>query len=121
MPKITVEYTSNLTSNNAFEPKEFLQAINQTVGKISAFDPASIKTVAHCNTEYAIGIEPGNFASIDIRIEILDGRSQEVKIQTVLSVVEVIKEKVKKLPGFNIQYSVDLGEMERSTFIKADL
>lgn len=121
MPKITVEYSSNLTSNNAFEPKELLQAINQAVAKTSVFDPTSIKSVAHCNDDFAIGVEPGNFAAIDIKIEILDGRSQETKVQTVLNVVNVIKEKVKKVPGLDIQYSVDLSEMERATFIKDTL
>lgn len=118
MPKITVEYTANLTDNNLFEPRELLTAINQAMASIPAYKEGSIKSIARSNNVYVIGTEPVNRAFVDVKIEIISGRTPEVKMNTSLKVMAVLKEHIKKMPGLETQLSVDIADMDSTTFLQ---
>lgn len=121
MPKITVEYSANLTDNNLFEPRELLSAINQAMASIPAYKEGSIKSVARSNNVYVVGTKAVNSAFVDVKIEIISGRTPETKINTSVKVMAVLKEQIKKMPGLETQLSVDIADMDSTTFLKEDV
>lgn len=121
MPKITVEYSANLTANNLFEPRELLSAINQAMASIPAYKEGSIKSVARSNNVYVVGTKAVNRAFVDVKIEIISGRTPETKINTSVKVMAVLKEQIKKMPGLETQLSVDIADMDSTTFLKEDV
>lgn len=121
MPKITVEYSANLTDNNLFEPRELLSAINQAMASIPAYKEGSIKSVARSNNVYVVGTKAVNRAFVDVKIEIISGRTPETKINTSVKVMAVLKEQIKKMPGLETQLSVDIADMDSTTFLKEDV
>lgn len=121
MPKITVEYSANLTDNNLFEPRELLSAINQAMASIPAYKEGSIKSVARSNNVYVVGTKAVNRAFVDVKIEIISGRTPETKINTSVKVMAVLKEQIKKMSGLETQLSVDIADMDSTTFLKEDV
>ncbi|QIQ21693.1 5-carboxymethyl-2-hydroxymuconate Delta-isomerase [Zophobihabitans entericus] len=117
MPKITVEYSKNLTDQQAFDPRTLLVEINKAVNSVGEFKEQNIRSVIHCNDVFVVGIHPENRAFIEVSIQIIDGRSFAIKNDVTTRVLNVLKAQVKPVGNLGINFSVDVSDLNRNVFV----
>ena len=115
MPHLTLEYTSNLP---AFDVQQALLAFNTVLIESGHFEGPDIKSRAVRLDSFMVGDYsfPTGFAHVTLRL--LDGRSPETKGMLANDLLGVLQSLVHTDNATALQLSVDICDMERSSYAK---
>lgn len=115
MPHLVIEYTDNLALP---DPAAWLSAANAALVASGQFIEADIKSRAYPVAAFHIGTEPAARAFVAARLSILSGRSIEVKQDLSQRVLQALQQHLPPATGLSTQVSVEVVEIERSTYAK---
>ena len=115
MPHLVIEYTDNLALP---DPASCLSTVNAALAASGQFEEADIKSRAYPVAAFRIGTEHAGRAFVAARLSILSGRSLETKQDLSQRVLLALQRHVPPAPGLSTQVSVEVVEIERSTYAK---
>lgn len=115
MPHINLEYTRNITN---FDAQGILSALNQVCLDTGLFGEADIKSRAVGLDDFQVGVKPGLRAFVHVRIALLSGRGSEQKKGLSNGVLAMLMDRVKVGEGMEIQFSVEVVDMDRGCYAK---
>lgn len=127
MPHLTLEYSANLaTLAPAFKPATALAAINRAAFASGLFGEADIKSRALACEQFCIGVEAAPRAFAHLRVALLSGRSGEERRQLAAQLLAALKstvdgqneQKSGRIPGGEIQLSVETCDLDRPSYAK---
>ncbi|MBD1600645.1 5-carboxymethyl-2-hydroxymuconate Delta-isomerase [Pseudomonas typographi] len=117
MPHLHVEYTPNLA---ALEPQKLLLRLNHALVATGQFaHEADIKARATAVEVFQVGTMPAERGFIYARLAILSGRPEQVKKTLSDALLEVLKGAAPWPPGLDVQFGVDIVDMDRASYGKA--
>jgi 5-carboxymethyl-2-hydroxymuconate isomerase len=115
MPHITLEYTRNLPGIDA---AALLSKINAQLAASGVFGEADIKSRAFALDVFAVGTATGGRGFVRVEAAILDGRTPEVKRALSAGLLQVLKDNVPPASGLEVQFSVEIRDMDRDSYAK---
>lgn len=118
MPQTIVQYSNNLIEKGAFDPTNLALDINKVLAGLQTFGDTDLKCIVSGNDLYARSTQPENKAFLMVVVNILSGRSLEIRQQISKDIVSLLKSKIKLVEGLEIQVSVDVHEMNKETYCK---
>ena len=122
MPQTIVEYSNNLVEKGAIDPKSLPADINKVLAASQTFADADLKCIVHGNDLHARSCAPSeNKAFLWVVVNILSDRPLELRQRISKDIIAMLKSKIKRVDGLEIQISVDVHEMSRDIFIKENL
>lgn len=117
MPHLHLEYTPNLPD---LEPQKLLLRLNHALLATGQFaNEADIKARARALDAYLVGTTPAERGFIYARLAILSGRSESVKKTLSDAILEVLKGAAQWPQGLDVQFGVDIVDMDRASYGKA--
>ena len=119
MPHMFVEYSSNL---NGLNEDLLLEKLNAAVcANPTVSDEADVKTRIHALNQYRIGLHPANRAFVHVQLNLMAGRTPEIKKQLSDAIAAVLKAHVQAPDTLKVQLSVDICDMDRDSYFKGTL
>lgn len=119
MPHLHVEYTANLAE---LEPRKLLLRLNHALMATGQFaSEADIKARASALEVYQVGTAPAERAFVYARLAILSGRPDAVKKALSDALLEVLQGAAAWPPGLDVQFGVEIVDMDRPSYGKARL
>ncbi|MDH4566386.1 5-carboxymethyl-2-hydroxymuconate Delta-isomerase [Pseudomonas sp. BN414] len=115
MPHLVIEYSANLPGFNAAAT---LAACNGFLADISEAD---IKSRAVRHEHFLVGTASNGRGFVHATLWLLSGRPENVKQALSRGVLEAIEQTFNKPDDLDVQLSVQMQDMERSTYSKAFL
>jgi 5-carboxymethyl-2-hydroxymuconate isomerase len=115
MPHLVIEYTENLALP---DPAACLSTVNAALVASGQFEEVDIKSRAYAVAAFRIGAAQAGRAFVAARLSILSGRSVETKQDLSQRVLQALQQHVPSGTGLSTQVSVEVVEMERSTYAK---
>lgn len=115
MPHIHVEYTRNIAN---FDAKGVLGALNQVCLDTGLFGEADIKSRAVGLDDFQVGVKPELRGFVHVRVALLSGRSTEQKKGLSDGVLTMLMDRVKAGAGMEVQFSVEVVDMDRACYAK---
>ena len=115
MPHLTIEYSSNTPE---FDAHALLLECNQTLFESGQFVEIDIKSRAVRLDTFVVGTEPDKRAFVYARLALLSGRSPEIKRDISRRLHAVLEKRFQHSNGLNLQFSVELQDMDRDSFLK---
>ena len=115
MPHLVIEYSENLAS---LDPAACLTAANAALVASGQFDEADIKSRAYRVAAFRIGAADDGRAFVAARLSILSGRSLETRQDLSQRVLQALQQHLPPAAGLSTQVSVEVVEIERSTYAK---
>jgi 5-carboxymethyl-2-hydroxymuconate isomerase len=116
MPHLHVEYTRNLPIT---EVETLLLRLNHALMATGHFaNEADIKSRAVEVQTFRIGTAPGTRGFLYAKLALLAGRSPEAKKQVSDALLEVLKQAAAWPPGSDIQFGVEIVDMQRESYGK---
>ena len=115
MPHLTIEYSSNTPE---FDARALLLECNQALFDSGQFTEIDIKSRALRHDTFVVGTEPANRAFVYARLALLSGRSPEIKRDISRRLNDVLSKFFQHSNGLNLQFSVELQDMDRDSFLK---
>lgn len=116
MPHLTLEYTANLPG---LDVRQALVALNAALMDSGHFEGPDIKSRALRLADHLVGdgTEAGAFAHVTLRL--LSGRTSEVKTKLANRLLDVLRLAAVADGVTPVQLSVEVLELERSSYAKA--
>lgn len=116
MPHVVVDYSSNLEN---FEPKQLLLEINNALVETDYCQAIDIKSRAHKDDVFVIGLETEQQAYVHVKVYLLSGRNQQQKTD----IGEKVFAALLADPKLNqqkivVQSCVELIEMPKQDYFK---
>lgn len=108
MPHCIIEFSENLT--DSVSPDEMVKTVYQAALDTDLFDPATVKSRA-ISYQHILG-NAERF--VHVTAKILSGRTTEQKI----ALSNLIMERLQGLPFPAVELSVDIVDMEKTTYSK---
>lgn len=119
MPHLTVEYSSNLAG---FPQAQALRELNLAVtSSPEVLDEADLKTRIVALDHYAIGTAPAARAFVYAQLRLLSGRTPEAKKDLSARIAAVLGRLTPRPEGVAVQLSVEIVDMDRSSYAKERL
>ncbi len=116
MPHLTVEYSGNLPH---FPEAETLSALNATLcAHPEVQDEADLKTRFVVADSFEIGTAPANRAFVHAQLRLLSGRTPEAKKDLSGRIAAVLRDLTPRPQGVMVQLSVEVVDMDRSSYAK---
>jgi len=117
MPHLHLEYTPNLTQLNA--DVALLRLNNALVASGQFAAESDIKSRAMKVEYFRVGTGLGERGFVHVTLSLLSGRSPEIKKQLADSLLAVLQELGPWPAGLSVQCSVEMVDMDRSSYAKA--
>ena len=119
MPHLYVEYSANLTG---LPEQQMLSELNAAVcSHPTIADEFDVKSRIAPVQQFVIGTAPAQRGFIHARLQLMSGRTPEVKKELSERIAQVLRRLTPKPQGMLVQVSVDIGDMERSCYHKSQL
>ncbi|MDH4872188.1 5-carboxymethyl-2-hydroxymuconate Delta-isomerase [Pseudomonas sp. BN515] len=118
MPHLVIEYSANLPD---FDAAATLAACNGFLAGTGHFSEADIKSRSIRHEHFLVGTASDGRAFVHATLWLLSGRPENVKQALSRGVLEAIEQNFNKPDGLDVQLSVQMQDMERSTYAKAFL
>jgi len=116
MPHLTLEYTENVQPEVAFD--DLFARLHQVLVNVGAIAIGNCKSRARCLDIYYIGDGEPQHAFVHLVIRLIEGRSVELKRQIGRECLEVLEEFFTPSPGLELQTTVEIQDIERTTYLK---
>lgn len=116
MPQITLEYSSNISSEVNF--KNMLLEIHRNVSQIINCDILNCKSRVTKLDSFLIGEGDLNNAMIHLAVAILDGRTEEVKTELGEKILSILEAYFAGVSGLKIQITVEVKDLQRKFYFK---
>jgi 5-carboxymethyl-2-hydroxymuconate isomerase len=118
MPHLVIEYSANL---HGFDAAATLAACNGFLADTGHFGEADIKSRVVRHEHFLVGTRAEGRGFVHATLRLLSGRPENVKQALSRGVLEALQASFAKPEGMDVQLSVQLQDMERSTYAKAFL
>lgn len=118
MPHLVVEYSANLSGLDAAAT---LAACNGFLADTGHFSEADIKSRALRHEQFRVGTAAEGRGFVHLSLWLLSGRPENVKQALSRGLLEALEQTFIKPDGMDVQLSVQVQDMERSTYSKAFL
>lgn len=119
MPHIYVEYTNNLQGINE---TALINAVTRAVcDHPSVADEADVKARIAEVSKYQIGHNNAGRAFAHVELRLMAGRSAEAKKELSDRIAAVLKTEIPAQTNLVVQLSVDVVDMEKSSYFKGKL
>jgi len=116
MPHLIVEYSDNLSG---FPKAEMLKALNQAVAASPEIqDESDLKTRLIALDSYESGTAPASRAFVHAQLRLLSGRTPDAKKDLGERIIGVLRRLTPRPAGLAVQLSVEMVDMDRSTYVK---
>ena len=115
MPHLTLEYSSNL---QALKLSAVLRELNQALLASGQFQEADIKSRAVERDAFVVGVAAEERGFVHARIEILSGRTAEVKQGISRSIAEVLRLACAGHVRCPTQVTVSIIDIDRDSYSK---
>lgn len=112
MPHLILEHSANIESH--IMQSEVIQHLHATMIASGLFNASDVKSRSYCTHNFAVGEKAMNGSFGHVSIYLLEGRTQEQKINLTQSIRKTLGE---HLHGVD-QLSVDIRDMVRDTYQK---
>ena len=118
MPHLVIEYSANLPG---FDAAATLAACNEFLADTGHFSEADIKIRVVRHDQFRVGTAREGRGFVHVTLWLLSGRPENVKQALSRGVLEALEQTFTKPEGLDVQLSVQMQDMERSTYSKAFL
>lgn len=119
MPHLYVEYSANLAG---LPERQLLSELNAAVcGHPTITDPLDVKSRIAAVQQYVIGTTPGLNGFVHVQLNLMSGRTPEVKKELSDRIAEVLRRLTPHPAGMLVQLSVDIADMDRACYHKGRL
>lgn len=118
MPRIVVDYTSNLIEYDAFHPRDLLTKINKALLDTGIFQDKEIKSIAQGHDIYAVSTEPRGRSFLAVTFRMLEGRSVEARKQVCEVIMDVLQENVSNGGWMDTEVMVEIVEIKSENYKK---
>jgi len=115
MPHLTLEYTGNLPG---LDVRQALVSLNTALMDSGYFEGPDIKSRALRLNEFLVGDDSKAVAFAHATLLLLSGRTSEVKATLAQRLVQVLRDSVRGDGLTPVQLTVEVGELERSSYAK---
>ncbi|WP_343682204.1 5-carboxymethyl-2-hydroxymuconate Delta-isomerase [Acinetobacter baylyi] len=116
MPHIVIDYSANLEN---FEPKQLLLKINHALVETGYCQAIDIKSRAHKDDVFVIGLDTEQQAYVHVKVYLLSGRNQQQKTEIGQKVFEtLVADQVLNQQKISVQSCVELIEMPKQDYFK---
>jgi len=115
MPHLVIEYSENLA---LLDSAACLSSVNAALVASGQFDEVDIKSRAYCAAAFRIGAEHAGRAFVAARLSLLSGRNLETKQDLSQRILQALRQHLPSAPGLSTQVSVEVLEIDRSTYAK---
>ncbi|MBK0062097.1 MULTISPECIES: 5-carboxymethyl-2-hydroxymuconate Delta-isomerase [unclassified Acinetobacter] len=116
MPHVIVDYSANLDN---VEPKQLLLKINAALVETGYCEAIDIKSRAHKDNVYVIGLETEHQAYVHVKVYLLSGRNQQQKQEIGEKILNtLISYSALQQQDFPVQSCVELIEMPKQDYFK---
>lgn len=116
MPHVIVDYSANLKD---FEPRPLLLQINTALVETGYCEALDIKSRAHMDDVFVIGLGAEQQAYVHVKVYLLSGRDQQQKQGIGKNVLKVlVSYSALQQQDFAVQSCVELIEMPKQDYFK---
>jgi 5-carboxymethyl-2-hydroxymuconate isomerase len=115
MPHLTIEYSDNLPG---FDPRVALTHVNQMLDASGLFQEIDIKSRIIACPVFQVGLADSGRGFIHARIAIMPGRTDQQKADLTQAVLHALRQQLPTLPELHVQISVELTELDASSYAK---
>lgn len=115
MPHLTIEYSDNLPG---FAPRAALAHANQMLDASGLFQEIDIKSRIIACPMFQVGLADSGRGFIHARIAIMPGRTDQQKADLTQAVLHALRQQLPTLPELHVQISVELTELDASSYAK---
>lgn len=117
MPHIILEHSTNIVEKPDFE--KLFSRMHWVLNELGAFKLADIKSRVYPCPTYYIADGDTNHAFVHLRLEILEGRTHDIKKQAGERLLALIKESFpESAKQRTCQFSVELRDMALDSYFK---
>ena len=116
MPHLTLEYTKNLESEMSFD--DLFPRLHQALVDVAAIPIGNCKSRARRLDNYYIAGGGPQHAFVHLAIRLMEGRSVELKRNIGRGCLEVLQELCCSPAGLELQITVEIQDIERTTYFK---
>jgi 5-carboxymethyl-2-hydroxymuconate isomerase len=117
MPHLVLEYSANVVDAPDF--KVLFRELHEALLEFESFGLLDIKSRAVRHTDYCLGDGDPRHAFVHLNFQLLSGRDVSVRQRMMQACVKVLsKHFARSLEHLECQLSVEMREMDRSTYIK---
>lgn len=119
MPHLNLEYSANLPD---IKVDLLLLRLNQALVASGQFaDELDIKSRAQAVAHFRVGTSPFSRGFAHVRLAIMAGRHPLVKKQLSTALLEVLHESIGPSAEVDVQFSVEIHELDPHTYVKLHL
>lgn len=111
MPRVIVDYTSNLIEYDAFHPRDLLTKINKALLDTGIFQDKEIKSIARGHDIYAVSTEPRGRSFLAVSLHMMEGRTLEQRTQLCETVMHVLQDNVSNGGWMDTEVMVEICEI----------
>ena len=116
MPHVIVDYSANLKD---FEPRPLLLQINTALVETGYCEALDIKSRAHMDDVFVIGLGAEQQAYVHVKVYLLSGRDQQQKQEIGENVLKILLSySALQQQDFAVQSCVELIEMPKQDYFK---
>jgi 5-carboxymethyl-2-hydroxymuconate isomerase len=120
MPHITLEYTYNI--DQSIEFRALFAELHQMLASVAGVSIDNCKSRAICLDTYHIGDGEAQNAFVHLEIQLLEGRSAELKQEIGARGLQVLKRYFAgSLGKLDLQITLEVRDMQRQAYFKAVL
>ena len=119
MPHLYVEYSANLTGMP--EQQMLTELVASLCSHPTIADEFDVKGRIAATQHYVIGTEAGARGFVHANFRLMAGRTPEVKKELSDRIAEVLRRLTPQPAGMLVQLSVDVVDMDRSSYYKGRL
>jgi 5-carboxymethyl-2-hydroxymuconate isomerase len=117
MPHIILEHSANIL--RAPKPRTVFSDLHEAVRSLENIDVDHLKSRAVVHDEVYIGDGAPDRAFVHLQVQLLTGRDQSVRQRLAKECMRVLESHFSPtVTGHRCQLSVEVREMERSTYVK---
>jgi 5-carboxymethyl-2-hydroxymuconate isomerase len=118
MPHITLEYTDNI--GQPIEFRDLFAELHQVLASIAGISIANCKSRALSLDTYHVGEGKAGNAFVHLEVQLLEGRSAELKREIAERGLEVLKKHfARSLSDRHLQITLEVRDMQRQAYFKA--
>lgn len=119
MPHLTLEYSSNL--DNILDTVEVLTQVHMTMVETGEFLLTELKSRSIVYEDYLIGDGDESSAFVYLKISMISKRSDAIKKQVAKQALNILVDHLHDQEVSQCQVSVDLRDIDESSYFKAKL
>lgn len=117
MPHIILEYSANISG--APEPRTVFADLHEAIRPLESISVADLKSRAVVRDAIYVGDGDRDRAFVHLQVQLLSGRDQSVRQRLAKECMRVLESHFnERVAGPKCQLSVEVREMERSTYVK---